>query len=80
MSAPSFTPAQIAATRLQAQVLGLQSQVGQQVTRLQGIIANGIPAQGSNAAVAAADIATALGTNLATINSILAALSGAVPA
>ena len=79
MSAPAFTPAQKAASLIENQVLGLQNNVSQQTARLQGLIANGIPAQGSNPAVAAADLATALGSNLTTINAILSALAAAVP-
>ena len=79
MSAPQFTPAQKAATLIQNQVLGLQTQVAQQCNRLSGFLANGVPEQGPNPAVSAADLATALGSNLETIKEILAALKAAVP-
>jgi len=79
MSAPTFTPAQKAASTIENQVLGLQTQVSQQVARLSGLIANGVPAQGINPAVSAADLATALGSNLTTINAILSAIAAAVP-
>lgn len=80
MSAPAFTPAQKAASLIENQVIGLQQTVAAQAARLSGLIANGIPAQGNNPAVAAADLATALGSNLVTIQAILAALTAAVPA
>ena len=79
MSAPTFTPAQKAATLIQNQVLGLQTQVAQQVTRLKGLLAKGIPAQGNHPAVSSADLQEALGANLATLQAILASLEAAVP-
>jgi hypothetical protein len=76
-----ITAPQKAAQQLRSQVFGLQSNVQNAVPRLQALIASGIPAQGSDAAVDAADLATALGaTDLATINAILSALAMALPA
>ena len=80
MSAPTFTPAQKAATLIQNQVLGLQVQVAQQCNRLNDLIAKGIPEQGPNPAVSPAELAEALGPNLATVRAILDALQSAVPA
>ena len=79
MSAPTFTAAQKAASLITNQVMGLQNNVAQQANRLSGFITGGIPAQGNNPAVSAADLQAALGENLATVNAALAALAAAVP-
>lgn len=80
MSAPTFTDAQKAATLIENRVIQLQSQVGTQVKQLTGIITNGIPPSPSGGAVSSEDLASALGSNLTTVQSVLAALAAAVPA
>lgn len=79
MSVPTFTDAQKAATLVENRVLQLQTGVAAQIKQLNNILSNGMPASQSGGAVSAADLATALGTNLTTVQAILAALSAAVP-
>lgn len=79
MSAPSFTDAQKLATQVENRVLQIQQAVALQVKQLNNTIANGTGVTPTSGAVSAGDLATALGSNLTTIQAILAALSAAVP-
>jgi hypothetical protein len=73
----AFTPAQLAANRLQSQAAQLQSQNLNFAGNASNILANGIPAQGTTPAVAAADIIAALGANATELQNKLAAFESA---
>ncbi len=73
----TFSPAQLAANRLQSQAAQLQAQNISFAGNASNILANGIPAQGPNAAVAAADITTALGASATELQNKIAAFQAA---
>jgi hypothetical protein len=71
MSTITYTPAQQQAMQILQQISSTQANLLNTVSRLNNILANGVPAVGANPAISAADIQTALGANLPTVTNRL---------
>jgi hypothetical protein len=73
-----FTPAQTLANKMINDLSTMQANIQNRISRFSILLASGQPAQNGQPAVAAADIATALGSNLTTVQAAITALSTAI--